>query len=90
MDVADCEEKMATPPRRHGVSFHPPLNLNSYLPVAPFPSRLAIAKVVAREDEVHSIQSSSDASPTRKGKKVRIEVDYELLKVNSGTQSSKT
>ena len=50
-----AEENKTYLPRRHGVRFDPPLNLCSDVPIAPFPSRLAIAKVVAREDEVKCI-----------------------------------
>ena len=43
----DVEEIMTCPPRRRGVRFDPPLNLYSYVSIAPFPSKLAVAKGVA-------------------------------------------
>lgn len=43
----DAEEIRTCLPRRRGVKFDPPSNLNSYIPVASFPSRLIIAKGVA-------------------------------------------
>ena len=49
------KKKMVSSPKKRGVSFDPPLNLNSYMFVAPFPSRLAVAKGSADKEEVSSI-----------------------------------
>lgn len=50
-----AEENKTCSSRKHGVRFDPPLNFHSYVPVASFPSRLAIVKEVARKDKVKSI-----------------------------------
>lgn len=73
----DSEERMTISPKRRGVSFNSPLELNSYMPVAPFPSRLVVAKGSVGKEEVSPTRTFSDASPTAKGKHVWVEVNKE-------------
>lgn len=70
LDAVYAKKKMVCSPKKRGVSFDPPLNLNSYIHVVPFPSRLAVAKGTVSKEEVSFLQSSGDASLTRKDKKV--------------------
>lgn len=52
------------PTRSRRVSLNPFLNFNSCVPIAPFPSRLVVAKGDAQEEIVHSVKSSeNDESP---------------------------
>lgn len=74
------EEKTTNSLRRRGVSFDPPLNLNSYMHVASFPSKLVVAKRSVVKEEVTSVHSSGDVSLTGKGRKVWIEVPPEERK----------
>ena len=88
VEVVGFEEKMTSSPRRREVSFDPPLKLNSYMPNAPFLSRLAIAKGSVDKEEVSSIQSSRDASPAGKSKKVWIEVPEKEKEKNDRHQEA--
>lgn len=67
--AVDFEERMASLPKRCGVSFDPSLKLISYVPVAPFPSRLVVAKGSVDKDEGSSTRSSGEASPTTKSQR---------------------
>lgn len=62
--------------KRCGVYFNPPLNLHAYIYIAPFPSRLTVAKGSTLDKKTYSIQSSRvDESPPAKGKMKWVKVE---------------
>lgn len=77
VSAVGTEENKTCSPKRCGVRFDPPLNLNSYVSVVSFPNKLAVAKEVARENEVKYVQPLEDKARTANGKKVWVKVPTE-------------
>ena len=74
MSVVGANKNRTNSPKKSGVRFDPPLNLHSYILVAPFLSRLVVSKEAAQEEERKPIHHSGEKSPTVRGKKVWVEV----------------
>lgn len=86
--VVDSKLKMASSPRRCRVIFDPPLDFNviTNVPRAPFPSRLTITQGGSCNENVRFAQSSGDASSTRKGNKVWVEIPEKEKKEKNDRQ----
>lgn len=67
------EENRTCSPRRRGVIFDLPLNLNPYILVAPFPGKLVLLKKL-HEGMRRNFSSTQETRALLQGKKVWVEV----------------